>query len=275
VRTVSALLAAAGGVALLAAGTLPVLAATHGAVTPAPAPTHGGIAPQIANGTPVAEGQYGFATKLTMTNIPRPDGTHYNGGCSGALIAQRWIITAGHCFHDVNRKPVSGPVPYTTTATIGRTDDADTTGHVVSVIEDYQSPISDVAIAKLAQPVTDVAPLTPGPAMPSTGEVLRLTGWGALNDVNPVPATHLQTGQFKVVAVSDTIVGVVGYQPQPNTSPCLDDSGAPYFVEAHWRAPRLVAVESDGPSCPHTQTETTSRVDVLLPWIYKTVSLHR
>lgn len=26
--------------------------------------------------------------------------------------------TAGHCFHDVNRVPVSGPVPYATTATL-------------------------------------------------------------------------------------------------------------------------------------------------------------
>ncbi len=266
-RTVSALLAAAGGIALLAAGILPALADTHGTV-------HATAVPQIANGTPVAEGQYGFATKLTMTNIPRPDGSHYNGGCSGALISPRWIITAGHCFHDVNRNPVSGPVPYSTTATIGRTDDADTTGHVVSVIEDYQSPTNDIAIAKLAQPVTDVTPLSPGPAAPAAGEVLRLTGWGALNDVDPVPATHLQTGQFTVVAVSDTVVGVVGYQPRSNTSPCLDDSGAPYFVEARWRAPRLVAVESDGPSCPHTSTETTSRVDLVLPWIYRTVSQH-
>jgi hypothetical protein len=228
----------------------------------------------VAHGTLASPGQHTFAVKLTMTAIPRADGTTYDSACSAALVSPTWIITAGHCFHDVNRNPVSGPVPYTTTATIGRTDDADTTGHVVSVIEDYQSPTNDIAIAKLAQPVTDVAPLSPGPAAPTTGETLRLTGWGALNDVNPVPATHLQTGQFTVVAVSDTVVGVVGYRPQSNTSPCLDDSGAPYFVEAHWRAPRLVAVESDGPSCPHTSTETTSRVDLILPWIYRTVSQH-
>ncbi|HEY3712934.1 MAG TPA: trypsin-like serine protease [Jatrophihabitantaceae bacterium] len=50
----------------------------------------------IAHGTPALPGQYRFATKLTMTNIPRPDGSHYNSACSAALISPRWIITAGH-----------------------------------------------------------------------------------------------------------------------------------------------------------------------------------
>ncbi len=228
----------------------------------------------IADGTPVPEGQYRFAVKLTMTNIPRPDGSHYNSGCSAALIAPRWIITAGHCFHDVNRVPVSGPVPYDTRATIGRTDDADTNGHVIAVVEDYQSPVNDVALAKLASPVYDVAPLRLGSGSPAIGDVLRITGWGSLTDDNPTPATHLQTGQVKVATVDDTTVGVVGYLPQPTTSACVYDSGAPYFAEPRHGAPRLVSVESEGPDCPHDQVETTARVDNQLPWIYTTLRTH-
>lgn len=250
-RTVSALLAAAGGVALLVAGALPAFA--------------------IADGTPVREGQYRFATKLTMTDLPRPDGSHYNSGCSAALIAPQWIITAGHCFHDVNRNPVSGPVPYKTTATIGRTDDADTNGHVVDVVEVYQSPSNDIALAKLARPVRDVAPLRPGPGAPAVGDVLRITGWGSLSDVGAAPATHLQTGQVKVATVTDTVVGVVGYRPKPTTSACVYDSGAPYFAESRHHRPRLVAIESSGPSCPHAQAETTARVDTIRSWILRTI----
>src|SRR5664279_1874214 len=68
----------------------------------------------VADGTLVSLGQYPFAVRLTMTHIPRPDGTFYNSACSAALISPTWIITAGHCFHDINRVPVSGPVPYAT-----------------------------------------------------------------------------------------------------------------------------------------------------------------
>ena len=65
----------------------------------------------VADGTPASPGQYPFAVKLAMTHIPRPDDTFYNSACSAALISPTWIITAGHCFHDINRVPVSGPFP--------------------------------------------------------------------------------------------------------------------------------------------------------------------
>ncbi len=35
---------------------------------------------------------------------------------------------------------------------------------------------------------------------------------------------------------------------------------------------QFTVVGSDGPSCPHSQTETASRVDLVLPWRYRTVS---
>ena len=228
----------------------------------------------IADGDPVAEGHYRFAVKLRMIDIPRPDGTTYNSGCTASLIAPRWIATAGHCFHDVNRVPVSGPVPYSTSATVGRTDDADTNGHVVSVIEDYQAPAGDIAIAKLSEPIYDIVPLRLPSHPPAVGDILRITGWGSLSDVDPKPATHLQTGQVKVTAVSDTVVGVVGYAPKPTTSGCLYDSGAPYFAEAPHQLPRLVSVESNGPSCPHSQQETTARVDPVVPWMLRTMAQH-
>jgi hypothetical protein len=228
----------------------------------------------IADGEPVAEGHYRFAVKLRMTDIPRPDGTTYNSGCSASLIAPRWIVTAGHCFHDVNRVPVSGPVPYSTTAMIGRTDDADTNGHVVSVIEDYQAPSGDISIAKLSQPIFDVALLALPTRPPAVDEILRITGWGSLSDVNPTPATHLQTGQVKVTSISDTVVGVVGFAPKPTTSGCLYDSGAPYFVEAPHQRPRLVSIESNGPACPHSLQETTARIDPVVPWMLRTIVQH-
>lgn len=228
----------------------------------------------VADGEPAAEGQFPFAVKLRMTNIPNPDGTTRDSGCSGSLIAPQWIMTAGHCFHDVNSVRTSGPVPYTTTAQVGRTDDADTTGYLLDVTEDYQAPSGDISIAKLSSPITDITPIALADAPPEVGDILRIAGWGKLLNTDPDAATHLQTGQVQVVSVDDTTIGVQGYAPETTTSGCQRDSGAPYFSEKDGEAPQLVSTDEDGPSCPHDQTETTARVDPLGEWVRSTIDAH-
>ncbi|MFI1990796.1 S1 family peptidase [Actinoplanes sp. NPDC020271] len=229
----------------------------------------GGATPAnaIANGEPVPDGRYRFSVKLTMTGIPTADGGKRNSACSGALIAPQWVITAGHCFRDANGVRVEYPVADLTTATIGRTDLTGTSGHVLTIVAVKQSPTADVSLARLEEPVRDVRPLRVGSRAPQVGTILRVTGYGSLTSVNPTPATRLQTGRLKIVTVGDATLGLNGYAPSPDTTPCPYDSGAPYFTERRGAGPVLAAVVSNGPSCPHTAVETAARTDNLADWI--------
>jgi secreted trypsin-like serine protease len=226
----------------------------------------------VADGTPASPGQYPFAVKFTMTNIPRPDGSHYNSACSGALISPLWVITAGHCFHDVNRVRVSGPPLYPTTATLGTVNLSDSPGETRSIVDVRQSAVNDIALAKLSAPVTDILPLVVDPTAPKVGEQLELAGWGATSDVNATPGTVLNTGTVAVGKVDTDTIGVHGVSPSPYTSACLYDSGAPYFKPVGNTAGILVSVESSGPDCPHNRLETTGRTDVIFSWIYQQIA---
>ena len=221
----------------------------------------------VAHGTPAAAGQYPFAVKLTMTNIPRTDGTTYASACSAALISPTWIVTAGHCFHDVYRNRVSGATPYPTSATLNTANLATSAGETRGVVEVRQSSANDIAVARLSAPVTDVRPLALGTARPVNGQLLTLAGWGATSSVNPTPSNQLITGVVKIWSVQSSTVLVRGYSPAADTSACLYDSGAPYFTTPPGAVPRLTSVESTGPNCPHALSETTARVDVVVPWI--------
>jgi len=230
-----------------------------------------GTASAIANGELVPEGQYQFSVRLVMTGIPTAAGGKRNSGCSGALIAQQWIITAGHCFRDANGVRVERPVADSTVATIGRADTTGTGGYDLEVVAVRQSTTADVSIAKLASPVDDIEPIEISSDPPEVGDVLRLTGYGSVTSTNPVQETHLRTGQLSVLTVENTIIGVEGFAPADNTTPCPYDSGGPFFIEQLWSAPQLVSVVSNGPSCPHTQKESSARVDNLKDWIEDTI----
>jgi secreted trypsin-like serine protease len=222
----------------------------------------------IANGEPVPDGRFTFSVKLTMTGIPTASGGKRNSGCSGALIAPQWVITAGHCFRDANGVRVERPVADLTTATVGRTDLTGTGGEERTVVAVRQSPTTDVSLAKLDRPVHRIRPIRLSRSAPEIGAVVRLTGYGSVTSVDPVPETRLRTGQMTVASLTESVTGMTGHAPQPDTTPCPYDSGGPFFLESR-RGPALVAVVSNGPSCPHTGVESAARVDTITGWIYR------
>src|SRR3954468_705170 len=233
------------------------------------APTVSGTGPAaaVAKGSAATAGQFPFAVQLRLSGITRPDGTRYDSACSGALISARWIVTAGHCFHDGNRTRVEGAPRYTAVARLGTVNTTDpAAGQTRRVVAVRQSPTSDIALARLDAPVSGITPLALPTRAPARGAVLGLAGWGATSSTGRW-SDQLYWGRVSVSAVSTYTVGVVGQWPARDTSACPYDSGAPYFSTPAGARPVLVSVESAGPACPHAKQETTARVDTVAGWI--------
>src|SRR4051794_39496765 len=231
-----------------------------------------GSAGAIAKGADAGQGQFPSSVKLTMTGIPRTDGTTYDSSCSAGLVNPRYIVTAGHCFHDAARNPVSGPPQYKSTkATIGVVDLNIGGGTTVDVVDVRQSPKNDIAVARLSKPVTAGKYLHIGQAKPTVGQQLVIAGWGD-TDANGTPSPKLQWAKVEVSAVQATELEVHGVWPETDTSACPHDSGAPYFSLPETGDATLVAVEHDGPDCPHVAPEITERVDVDADWINRQIA---
>ncbi len=235
------------------------------------APVQAGPASAIAHGEDTADGAYRFSARLTMTGLPVADGGTRDSWCSGALIAPRWVITAGHCFRDADGQRVSRTVARRTTVTVGRTDLGSRDGYETEVVAVHQSDTTDVALAELRTAITGIVPLRVGAAPPAKGELLRLTGYGLTTPDGSAPADRLQTGQFTVDRVGDAVIETSGREPRADTSPCPHDSGGPYFREQADGTAVLVAVVSDGPQCPHPGPDFSARTDNLAGWIAGTI----
>ncbi|WP_143662990.1 MULTISPECIES: trypsin-like serine protease [unclassified Streptomyces] len=218
---------------------------------------------QAVVGDAVADGSYAFTAKL---DIGEGDTAR---ACTGSLVDAQWILTASSCFAAAGQPafplPAGAPA-LKTTATVGRTDLTGTGGKVVEVTELVSRTDRDLVMAKLAQPVTDIAPLLLADSAPVAGESLRALGYGR-TATSWVP-DRLHAGTVAVTASDATTVAVT----RDGGAICKGDAGGPALREQDGKV-LLAAVHSASWQAGCFGTDETrpgaveTRTDDIVDWV--------
>ncbi|WP_327278452.1 FG-GAP-like repeat-containing protein (plasmid) [Streptomyces sp. NBC_01224] len=186
---------------------------------------------QAVVGDTVADNTYTFTAKIDVGG---------ERACTGTLVDAQYVLTASSCFAAAGQPafPIPAGAPAEkATATIGRTDLAGTAGKVVEITELVPRADRDLVMAKLAEPVIDIAPVPLATTGPTAGETLQALGYGRTKDTW-VP-DRLHAGAFTVTQADTTTVAVT----RDGGSICKGDAGGPALRETDGKA-ELVAVHS-------------------------------
>ncbi|WP_256986482.1 trypsin-like serine protease [Streptomyces sp. SS07] len=220
-------------------------------------------------GTPSAANAYAFTARLDIGDGKR--------ACSGTLVDRDWLLTAAGCFVDnpaEAQQLLPGAPKDATTAVIGRTDTTSTAGQVRTVVELVPRADRDLVLARLAKPVTTIAPAALATAPPTVGETLTGTGFGRTADEwAPI---RMHQGRFSVDGADATTINITGVE---GAAVCAGDAGGPVFREQGGTV-ELVGINSRSwqGGCfgaPEEETRTgavESRVDDLRTWVADTVA---
>ncbi|XP_075039161.1 transmembrane protease serine 6 isoform X1 [Mixophyes fleayi] len=233
---------------------------------------------RLAGGTQAQEGEWPWQASLQVR------GSHI---CGGTLVADRWILTAAHCF-----TPESLSTPEVWTVILGkvqlsRSSQKEMAFKVTQLIlhpyHDEDSHDYDVALVQVDHPV----PLTSQHVQPiclpasthhfPTGSMCWVTGWGAVREDGPT-SDILQKIDVKLIA-DETCSELYHYQisprmfcagyPDGSKDACQGDSGSPLVCKepgGHWFQAGLV---SWGAGCAIPKYYGVySRITRLVGWIH-------
>lgn len=202
--------------------------------------------------------------------------------CGGALIAERWVLTAAHCMQGVDPATIQ---VFAGISTVSQRESALPVAQVF-VHPGYSTAAysNDVALIQLAQPWTAsptrqaiTLPFGQSASFPNAGVTGLVSGWGQTS-AQGQSSDQLQSAIVYVLADPSGACGQYGAQyngaahvcagvPGGRVDTCSGDSGGPFVVDVAG-VRTLAGLTSVGNGCAQADYPGLyTRVATVLPWI--------
>ncbi|PVU86815.1 hypothetical protein BB560_003915 [Smittium megazygosporum] len=145
----------------------------------------------IINGQAATLSEYPFIGQLYYSS----DNKNFKFSCTASLINPNWLVTAAHCISDQNGNTIN-PISYK--VAVGRITLA-TGADLNNLIQVIQittfgfksSPANDLALLKLANPISNVTPIKVYPYIITNNLPLEVAGFGVTKSGSSVPSNIL------------------------------------------------------------------------------------